>query len=326
MDFWRQIWHGILEPLRYPVDWNERIFIGYLLTAFLFAIVVYHDLRRRMPETAKRGFFGYLFPKEVYLHPSAIADYKFYLIDRIVFALMLPPVLVYIWPVTQAVNGYLAATFGPVSHPPALEPWAMMLAITVIQALVNDFLLYAVHLLFHKVPTLWEFHKVHHSSEVLTPISAYRMHPVEVVLTMNATALGAGLAFGIFDYWSNAAPPVYALFGVSIVQFIFYVFAFNLRHSHVPLGYGPWLSRLFVSPWMHQVHHSREARHIDKNMGFVFAFWDWMFGTLYVPQRGETYQLGLSDGEHTQFHSVGALYFRPFANIARRVAKATRAA
>jgi sterol desaturase/sphingolipid hydroxylase (fatty acid hydroxylase superfamily) len=315
-----------LEPLRYPVDWTERIFIGYLLSAFLFAIVVYRDLRRRAPEPPKAGLFGYLFPKAVYLHPSAIADYKFYLIDRIVFALLLPPVLIYIEPMTVTIHNWLNATFGQIETPYFQNTVGIIVLITLLQSLVNDFLLYVMHYLHHKVPTLWEFHKVHHSTEVLTPISAYRMHPVEVALTMNATAIGAAVVAATVGYFMDATPMVITVASVNIIQFLFYVFAFNLRHSHVPLGYGPWLSYVFVSPWMHQVHHSRETRHIDKNLGFIFGFWDWMFGTLYVPKRGETFSMGLGDGEHTQFHSVTALYFRPFANIIRRVVKATRAA
>lgn len=326
MDFWQHIWHGLLEPLRYPFDWSERIFVVYLLTALAMAVVCYRDLRRRAPATVGPSLVGYLFPKEVYFHRSAIADYKFYLIDRIVFALLLPPLLLYIGPVAHATIDFLKSELGPIGQPILRDGLFAIVLCTMLQILLNDFMLFGIHYMMHRVPVLWEFHKVHHSTEVLTPISAYRMHPVEVVITMNLTALGAGVLFGVIGYCMDATPPTYMIGDVNVVQFLFYVIGFNLRHSHVPLGYGPWLSYIFVSPWMHQVHHSRETRHIDKNMGFIFGFWDWMFGTIYVPKLGETYALGLSDGEHTQFHSVGALYFRPFANIARRFAKAARPA
>jgi hypothetical protein len=46
-----------------------------------------------------------------------------------------------------------------------------------------------------------------------------------------------------------------------------------------------------------------------------------MFGTLYVPKPGEQFELGLNDGEHVRFHSLGALYFRPVANLLRRWVK-----
>ena len=46
------------------------------------------------------------------------------------------------------------------------------------------------------MPFLWEFHKVHHSAEVLNPITGFRSHPVDQVL--DAVVMGAmtGLALG----------------------------------------------------------------------------------------------------------------------------------
>jgi sterol desaturase/sphingolipid hydroxylase (fatty acid hydroxylase superfamily) len=143
---------------------------------------------------------------------------------------------------------------------------------------------------------------------------------------MNVTATGSGLLFGLFGYWTGGGRPEFTVFGINLIMFLFYVIGFNLRHSHIPLGYGRVLSQVFVSPWMHQVHHSREAQHLDRNMGFIFAFWDRLFGTLHVPQHGEEFALGLSDGEHVRFHSVPALYFRPFINLLRRWVKPAKIA
>jgi sterol desaturase/sphingolipid hydroxylase (fatty acid hydroxylase superfamily) len=160
----------------------------------------------------------------------------------------------------------------------------------------------------------------------MTPITAYRVHPFELALTMNVTGIAAGLVYGFFSYMTAGGQPEFKILGINVVVFLFYVVAFNLRHSHVPLGYGGFISQVFVSPWMHQVHHSRETRHLDKNMGFIFSFWDRMFGTLHVPVQGETFDLGLTDGEHARFHSVPALYFRPIANLLRRWFKPARPA
>jgi sterol desaturase/sphingolipid hydroxylase (fatty acid hydroxylase superfamily) len=195
------------------------------------------------------------------------------------------------------------------------------------QILLTDFLLFYMHYMFHKIPSLWEFHKVHHSAEVMTPITAYRMHPVEVVFNMNVTALFTGLLLGFFAWLTGGGHPGFTIFGINAIQFAFYVVGFNLRHSHVPLGYGSVVSQVLVSPWMHQIHHSRETRHLDMNMGFIFSFWDRMFGTLYVPKPDEAdYALGLTTGEHVHFHGVLAMYFRPFANLARRWLKPAKPA
>jgi hypothetical protein len=43
----------------------------------------------------------------------------------------------------------------------------------------------------------------------------------------------------------------------------------------------------------------------------MFAFWDWMAGTLYVPRGREEFPMGLQNGEHEEYHSVARLYFLP---------------
>jgi sterol desaturase/sphingolipid hydroxylase (fatty acid hydroxylase superfamily) len=324
LDIWDTFWHALKDPLRYPVDIHERIYIGYLASAFIFAIFVYQYLRRQDPESVPRNVLAYLFPKRIYFHKSAIADYKFFLVDRVVLALTLPLVALLIDPIADQTAALLAGSLGPAARPwNPHSPWVLAGA-TLSQIVLVDFVLFYFHYLFHKFPVLWEFHKVHHSAEVMTPVTAYRMHPVEVVLEMNATAIASGVLYGCFAYMTAGSHPQIVLFGINAVQFAFYVIAFNLRHSHIPLGYGRIVSQVFVSPWMHQLHHSRETPHLDKNMGFIFSFWDRMFGTLYIPRRGESFALGLHSGEHVRFHGVSALYFRPFANLARRLKRLVR--
>jgi sterol desaturase/sphingolipid hydroxylase (fatty acid hydroxylase superfamily) len=326
-DIWQSFWvRALRDPFRYPVDGQERIFWFYLLSSLILALGLHAYLRRNRPDTVPSNPFAYLFPRKIYLHKSAIADYQFFLIDRVMFALMLPVALVFVNPVTDATAGGLTRLFGPLAEPWNSGVWVTVLA-TLSQIVLTDFLLFYLHYLFHKVPVLWEFHKVHHSAEVMTPLTAYRMHPVEVVIDMNVTAVATGILLGIFVYLTGGGHPGYTAFGVNIVQVAFYVVGFNLRHSHVPLGYGSVISQVLVSPWMHQVHHSRETRHLDTNMGFIFSFWDRLFGTLYVPKSDEAdYALGLTTGEHVHFHGVLAMYFRPFANLARRWLKPAKTA
>ena len=324
---WKTLWDALRDPFRYPVDGQERIFWFYLLSSLILALGVYAYLRHNRPDRTPASPFAYLFPKKVYLHKSAIADYRFFLIDRVVFALMLPVALIFTGPIIDMTEAGLIRLFGPMQAPWDAGAFWVVAAATLSQILLNDFLLFYMHYIFHKVPVLWEFHKVHHSAEVMTPITAYRMHPVEAVFDMNVTALFTGLLLGVFVYLTGGGMPGFTAFGVNIIQVAFYVVGFNLRHSHVPLSYGSVISQVFVSPWMHQVHHSRETRHLDRNMGFIFSFWDRIFGTLYVPKHDEPdYALGLTTGEHVHFHSVAALYFRPFANLARRWLKPAKTA
>src|SRR5690606_22240829 len=78
------------------------------------------------------------------------------------------------------------------------------------------------------------------------------------------------------------------------------------------LSWGPVLSRIVISPAQHQIHHSRAPEHFNRNFGSQFALWDWMFGTLSVPERREKLELGISPAETERLRAVAALYLQPF--------------
>jgi sterol desaturase/sphingolipid hydroxylase (fatty acid hydroxylase superfamily) len=105
--------------------------------------------------------------------------------------------------------------------------------------------------------------------------------------------------------------------GLNAVIFVYYVMGYPLRHSHVWISYGPTLSRFFISPAQHQIHHSSAEKHWDKNMGGFFALWDWIFGTLYVPKQREELVYGLPGDEGKEYSGVAQLYVQPFRNNAR---------
>jgi hypothetical protein len=97
---------------------------------------------------------------------------------------------------------------------------------------------------------------------------------------MNGFALGAvGIAYG-----AQVSP--LTLLGVNAFTLVWNLAFSHLRHSHIALPFPRWLSYILVSPHMHQAHHSADAAQHDKNFATVFALWDWMFGTLYLPAKG----------------------------------------
>ncbi|MGI9367986.1 MAG: sterol desaturase family protein, partial [Ruegeria sp.] len=54
-----------------------------------------------------------------------------------------------------------------------LEGWwgvAATVTFLLVFYLVVDFIWFYVHYLQHKIPVLWQFHKVHHSAEVMHPL------------------------------------------------------------------------------------------------------------------------------------------------------------
>ena len=115
-------------------------------------------------------------------------------------------------------------------------------------------------------------------------------------------------------FYQNVAPrdlEVSTICGIGLFTFAFALCGHHLQHSHVWLSFGPVLNRIYISPAQHQIHHSSDPRHRDKNFGVKFAVWDTLFGTLYVPKDHETLQVGLPDADPQDFETVTQLYFLP---------------
>ena len=307
MDTWLDaVASTLLSPFLFPIDPLRRIYCVYLGSAALIGVLVY--LRARA--TADRaGVLRYLFPTEIYRHRSSWVDYGFFYLNSILSGMILAPLVG-----APVVAGFVADALG--GRAATLQPagFRASVGLTLATVLAMDFALYVGHYLQHRVPFLWEFHKIHHSAETLTPITAFRVHPVDDLLTLTLSASCVGVVQGLFHAWFGTGIAEIHVLGVNAILFGWYVLGFNLRHSHVWLSYPAWLSHILISPAQHQVHHSREPRHFDKNIGFIFAFWDAIGGTLYVPREREEFEYGLS-GEEDSYRSVGALYARPFLNL-----------
>jgi sterol desaturase/sphingolipid hydroxylase (fatty acid hydroxylase superfamily)/creatinine amidohydrolase/Fe(II)-dependent formamide hydrolase-like protein len=297
---------------------SQRIFILYLLMAAILAFVSYLSLRAldvgERPENAEKGFLRYLFDKDVLTHKSSVQDYKYFIINGLIYYGIVSQLLVGMHTFSNVFIDGLTFAFGPVDVPFFdVTPFSVVIY-TVIAVLFFDFAVFILHYLHHRIPLLWEFHKVHHSAEVLNPITLYRMHPVDLFLTGLGVAVLSGLAFAMFFYLTGKELSPYTLFNLNIVVFVFYLAGYNLRHSHIWLNYPAWLSRIFVSPAQHQIHHSSDPKRFDKNMGLIFSFWDGLFGTLYIPRTFEKLKFGLSRVEQNPFISVRDLYLMPVRN------------
>ncbi len=305
-------------PFLHPFDPGQRIYFLYLAGAAVLGFFAYNAVAGRRGRPVLPGFLRHCFAGEVYGHPSARVDYLYFVVNRITYPLLFAPLVVGTAAASAWTSGALAWGWGPAGTGFSAGP-GTNIAFTLVTLLVMDAGVFLAHALQHRVPLLWEFHKVHHSAEVLTPITAYRIHPLDNLLTGTLTGLMTGAAHGLFDYLYAANPGVFLVFGLNAGVFAFYLAGYNLRHSHLWLAYPPALSHLLVSPAQHQIHHSRDPRHYDRNLGFIFAIWDWMAGTLYVPRERESLSFGLAGDEQRDFDGVLALYLLPLRNVARRL-------
>lgn len=298
---------------------EPRLRFGLIASTIGVALVYYLvTLQRGRSWT---GFRRFLLPKQVFLHRSAVLDYKFFAVNQLVMGhLQLGRWVtgaVGLLAVAHLARGLLVAVFGPPAGAGAPPSIAALIGFTLVSLLAWDFAKYVAHYLTHKVPVLWEFHKVHHAAEVLTPISAFRAHPIDIMIDFFFRLLCTGLVSGVYAYLYPSGIAELTILGFNAVAFVIYYWIAHLQHSHIPLGYGR-MSYLLVSPVMHQVHHSCEVQHWDRNFGFLFGIWDWMFGTIHVPHKDEPFRLGLPSGAEG-YRTVRQLYVTPFVGIARKL-------
>ncbi len=259
-----------------------------------------------------------LFPTHIYKHASARHDFWIILINQGLF---------YFLPIGAALTIGVAqysivdglGLQGAMEAPP--HGGFMHLALFSIYAmLVWDFFATYAHYLKHKIPVLWELHKVHHCAEVLTPLTALRRHPLEIVVT---ALIGGGAAALSVIFWVlifGAPGTALELVGISAGVYLWRLLGYNIRHSHIWISYGPFWNNILMSPAHHQLHHSRDPRHYDCNFGHIFPFWDRLFGTLYQPIDGEKFEFGIEREENEKLRTLSALYFRPLKKAAARFA------
>lgn len=276
-----------------PVDDpGSRLFhMNILASIALIAVFALYE-RRDILAFVKKA----LFRKRYWWNASTKIDYQVYALNSVLKVLLFIPFLdLSFWFSRWTVKGllWLNGDFGGVPS------GSLYLAgFTVLAFLWDDFLRFFHHFLMHKIPWLWELHKTHHSARVLTPITLYRAHPLESAMATVRNSLSLGVAAGAFIFFFEAEMSLLTLFGVNVFGFVFNFLGSNLRHSHVPLAFGP-LEYVFISPKMHQIHHSRRPEHWDRNYGVSLSIWDRLVGArLLSRETGDIRSVGLDEIHH----------------------------
>ncbi|MBV9557378.1 MAG: sterol desaturase family protein [Pseudolabrys sp.] len=289
--------------------------------ALLLATAYYAWKRlRRGRKLRARTLMRALFPKRIVHSPSNAADIGYLFFNVFVFGVVFGWAVLTYQTVTNGIIGALVASFGRPS-PSALPDIVSRSVITVMLFLAYELGYWFNHWLSHRVPVLWEFHKVHHSAEVLTPLTNFRVHPVYTWVFANILAFSAAVANGIANYMFGETAYQYALSDSNIILVFFIHLYVHLQHSHVWISFTGWLGRVLVSPAHHQVHHSMNPKHFNKNFGSCLALWDWIFGTLYVPgKEREKLSFGVAPDEFPA-HTITGELVAPFIRAARLVRK-----
>ncbi|MEZ5935568.1 MAG: sterol desaturase family protein [Alphaproteobacteria bacterium] len=261
-----------------------RLFPVYLLTTILIACAVYLTVRPREP------FLRWLLPWSTWSHASTMVDIKLFALNRL---LSLVGVFNSVFLTSATALFVLTLLSGRPGEGQSVNPIFASFCIL----LAHDFGIYWIHRIHHETRILWPFHSVHHSAEVMTPITVYRKHPIYDVLSSAARGLFSGVIQGVVLAMFVGPMTLSTLLGINVFYVLFNLLGANLRHTHIWLSYGRVLEHIVISPAQHQIHHSRAVAHHNKNYGEVLALWDWMFGTLYVPDGREDLDFGLADAD-----------------------------
>lgn len=186
--------------------------------------------------------------------------------------------------------------------------WGALLAL-LISTFVVDFFYYWFHRALHHNRYLWQTHLLHHSDEHMNVMTAQRGHFTEFLLSPLFIALPMAVLFDL--------PPV----TIGVLALLPYAYQF-FAHANLNVGFGPfwWL---LISPNYHRIHHSIERRHHNKNFTNWFPVWDILFGTLYLPEKGECPATGV-DG--IQIRTLPEAFLHPFVNWRRMLSRETGAA
>ena len=143
-----------------------------------------------------------------------------------------------------------------------------------------DFIQWNVHRLLHRVPWLWEVHKVHHSVKEMGFAAHLRFHWMETIVYKAILYIPlAMIGFGIDDFF--------------LVHIIALAIG-HLNHANLRLDYGPF-RYLLNNPVMHIWHHaSALPAQTGVNFGISLSLWDYLFRTAYIPRSGRDIELGWS--------------------------------
>ncbi|MFY9683714.1 MAG: sterol desaturase family protein, partial [Candidatus Sulfotelmatobacter sp.] len=184
----------------------------FLLDLFLMALI-YVPLERLWPQYPEQGTFRNQWTLDVVYFMSTHLP-----IQILSFLVLLPA--------TQAVK-YLGVPV--LQHFIARMPWLLQFFVAVVVADVAE---YFIHLALHKVPFLWRFHAVHHSSKALDWIAGSRSHFVDDTLVRGFIL-------------------VPLMFGFSQSIILAYLIFVTLHATWTHCNFGPnakWLEKYLVMP------------------------------------------------------------------------------
>lgn len=282
-------------PLHFIHDPEDRTYFVYILSASLIAgfYFFYH-----FKSFAIKKFLLYFFNPKALFHYSSRIDIYLFIFNYWLRVMLIVPIIfseVLIIEKTKGCFEFILPKYQPI----ALNPLFYSILFSLVLFVIADFFRFFYHYLSHKIPFLWELHKVHHSAITLNPLTTYRVHPLDVVILIIKQILVTGVVAGVFSFFVIGEYAMLTIFGVQFFGLVINFFGANLRHSHIPISFGKKLETIFVSPIMHQMHHAINKNNNLVNLGSSLSIWDFLFKTYQRPDF-KPMRFGLPKSQRTK--------------------------
>lgn len=188
---------------------------------------------------------------------------------QLLFATSAPIIIEGIATTAIAANFFPETGDGFLQNSLASQPlWANL----IILILWGEIVFYTVHYYAHKIPFLWEFHRVHHSSRMVDSFSTSRFH--------------------VFDrFWFTFPNVLFMAYTGAVgdaIMIYFLMRTFMDRYIHANINGPRWTHKLLISsPHFHRWHHVTDRSIHNCNYSGDFIFMDVLFGTAYDPSPQE---------------------------------------
>lgn len=240
-------------------------------------------------------------------HPSSVLDVQLLLGRQLIGLLFSTTAVGAAWLLATHAVRRMDAAFG-IPDPLPLSDLTVSVLFSLTLFVCWDASRWVLHWLMHRSSRLWQLHQVHHSAEVLTPLTFHRLHPLESLLYQLRSIVVTGTVTAVFFWLFRSAAVDLTLIGVSALGLVANMLTGNLRHSHVWLRFPDAVERWLLSPAMHQIHHSADSAHHDANYGTWLAIWDRLAGTLLIEDTPPT-RFGVTDPNHA--HNLLSAWLAP---------------
>ena len=288
-----------------------------LLVASIIVSALIVFLRSGEPRTFI-GFLRFMFPTEVLTHSSARADFSFWIVRKLTNPLIAFPAGASVTAaVGYACHAALVSMTGdasPVIGPPSV---GTLILFTGSMLLAYDISYYWYHNLQHRFPILWELHKVHHSAEVMVGTTKDRIHPLDDIMNRAWDGLITGPVYGFWLFFAYD-PIELTILGLNVYVLRNIIMMDFVRHTHLKISFGKVMNAVILCPHYHQLHHSTNPKHYDKNFGLMLSVWDRVFGTLETPEPNESFTFGLGE-EGKEYQSTLGLFILPLRKMGARL-------